>query len=85
MEIDVKKIIRNENAAFPLAYALVEVDGKMKLWFIVAKNKSGYPYCIPLNARIEREWRPVFELSDNVKHKTFCNKVLNEIMKKEQF
>ena len=86
MEVEILKIVRNENSeSIKLADVEAEVKRRMKLWFTILKNKKGYPFCVPTKAKVQDEWLPAFQLSDELHMKRLCNEVLKKTLEKEAF
>ena len=67
-----------------LGEALIEVKGKMKMWFRIVRGKDGRVFAFPPSIKIDDKYEPVFTLSSNHAQHGFCKEVLELVIKEKK-
>lgn len=82
--IEILEVKENDDPNIPVVcHALIEVGGKIKMWFVILRSKEGRLYCRPPSVLIDKKFIVCFELIDGEKMKELTKNILKELANKE--
>lgn len=70
--------LKNPETSF-LGHALISVNGKMKVWFSVFKNKHGNYFVAIPSVKIKGEFTPAFSFTDTATAKKLCIQIVEQM------
>jgi hypothetical protein len=72
------KFVKNDNPQRESlkGHVLIDVHGKMFMWFAIIQTKTNQVFSQPITFFLEGKWEKSVILQDTEKHKTLCRDVL---------